>query len=107
MGAPLPLGAHLRGTGVNFAVFSRHATAVSLLLFGEPQDSVPRLTIALDPQYNRSGDIWHLWVNNIGPGILYAWLTQQHCWTGNNPDSRSSKTACTFTGLCDYFNNTV
>jgi len=72
-GVPLPLGAHVRGTGVNFSVFSRHATAVSLLLFDDPQDSVPRLSVALDPQYNRSGDIWHLLVDNIGPGILYAW----------------------------------
>ena len=30
-GVPLPLGAHPRSAGVNFALFSRHATSVELL----------------------------------------------------------------------------
>jgi len=72
-GTPLPLGAHLRGMGANFAVFSRHATRISLLLFDDPRDLVPRSTIALDPRCHRTGDIWHLWVDGIGLGSLYAW----------------------------------
>lgn len=72
-GVPLPLGAHQHGTGINFAIFSRHATGVSLLLFDEQHDAVPRSTIVLDPRYHRTGDIWHLWVESVGPGTLYAW----------------------------------
>lgn len=72
-GVPLPLGAHLRGTGINFAIFSRHATNVSLLLFDDQQDHTPRSAIALDPWRNRTGDIWHLSVDGIGLGSLYAW----------------------------------
>lgn len=72
-GVPLPLGAHLRGTGINFALFSRHATAVSLFLFSHPQDPVPRTTVTLDPLHNQTGDIWHLWLGGIGPGSFYAW----------------------------------
>ncbi|MGW8229281.1 MAG: glycogen debranching enzyme, partial [Gammaproteobacteria bacterium] len=73
VGVPLPLGAHQQGTGINFSVFSRHATEVSLLLFGDPQDHVPTSTITLHHQSNRTGDIWHLWVEGVGPGSLYAW----------------------------------
>lgn len=72
-GAPLPLGAYPRGAGVNFAVFSRHATRVTLLLFNHPEDDTPQASLALDPQCNRTGDIWHLWVGGLGPGSLYAW----------------------------------
>ena len=72
-GVPLPLGAHPQGTGINFSIFSRHATSISLLLFGGQQDHIPRSTIALDPRCNRTGDIWCLWVDGVGPGALYAW----------------------------------
>jgi isoamylase len=72
-GVPLPLGAHQRGTGINFAVFSRHATCVSLLLYDEPRDNVPTSTFTLRQQSNRTGDIWHLWIEDVGPGSLYAW----------------------------------
>ena len=71
VGVPLPLGAHQRGTGINFSVFSRHATKVSLLLFGDLRDHAPTSTITLQQQSNRSGDIWHLWVEGVGPGSLY------------------------------------
>jgi len=73
VGVPLPLGAHPRGKGINFAVFSRHATAFSLLLFDSQQDRKPAAVLALDRRLNRTGDVWHLWVDGIGPGTLYAW----------------------------------
>ena len=38
-GVPLPLGAHPAGDGVNFAIFSRHATGVRLDLFANPEDA--------------------------------------------------------------------
>ena len=40
-GKPLPFGANPGGKGTQFAVFSRHATAVSLLLFDHPQALTP------------------------------------------------------------------
>jgi len=47
-GAPLPLGAHMRGNGVNFAIFSRHATGVRLDLFDRAEDTAPSRSIILD-----------------------------------------------------------
>ena len=72
-GKPLPFGANPGGKGTQFAVFSRHATAVSLLLFDHPQAPTPFAEIALDPATHRTGDIWHAQVDGAGPGTFYLY----------------------------------
>jgi isoamylase len=72
-GAPLPLGTHEDRGGVNFALFSRHASRVRLELFDLPGDTTPARAIDLDPARNRTGDVWHVWVEGIRPGQLYAY----------------------------------
>ena len=71
-GTPLPLGAYLRGKGVNFAIFSRHATGVRLELFDRAEDSAPARSIILGEARNKTGDIWHVWLEGIRPGQLYG-----------------------------------
>ncbi len=71
-GSPLPLGAHARGDGVNFALFSRNGTGVRLDLFDRVEDAMPSRTIILDSSRNKTGDIWHVWLAGIRPGQLYA-----------------------------------
>ena len=71
-GTPLPLGAHLRADGVNFAIFSRHATGVRLDLFDRAEDTTPARSIILDATRNKTGDIWHVWLEGIRPGQLYG-----------------------------------
>jgi glycogen operon protein len=72
-GSPLPLGAHRRGAGVNFAIFSRHATGVQLAFFDAPDDEKPTRMIEFDPVYNRTGDVWHVWVDGVRSGQLYGY----------------------------------
>jgi isoamylase len=72
-GIPLPMGAHQRGDGVNFAFFSRNASRVRLELFNHPVDATPAKVIDLDPTRNRTGDIWHVWVEGVRSGQLYAY----------------------------------
>ncbi len=72
-GYPFPLGVHLHDDGAQFALFSRRATAVSLLLFESPEDKVPFQIIELDPVDNRTGDIWHVWVEGVSAGQSYAY----------------------------------
>jgi glycogen operon protein len=72
-GWPQPLGAQERDGGVNFAIFSRDASRVRLELFDDPSDSVAARVIDLDPACNRTGDIWHVWVEGISSGQLYAY----------------------------------
>jgi glycogen operon protein len=72
-GSPLPLGTQERGAGVNFALFSRYASRVRLELFDHPEDATPARVIDLDSARNRTGDVWHVWVEGVGPGQLYAY----------------------------------
>ena len=72
-GSPLPLGTQERAGGVNFALFSRHASRVRLELFSNSEHDAPARVIDLDSARNRTGDVWHVWVAGIGPGQLYAY----------------------------------
>jgi len=65
--------------GVNFAVFSKYAEGVRLLLFAHPDDAAPSRVIDLDPNANRTDYYWHVYVPRIGPGQVYAWrITGPH-----------------------------
>ncbi len=48
-GKPLPFGAMLVPGGVNFSIFSRHATACTLVLF-EKGESQPMVEIPYEPR---------------------------------------------------------
>ena len=53
-GRSSPLGATPSPDGVNFSVFSRHATGVELLLFNGVDDARPERMVRLDPAVNRT-----------------------------------------------------
>jgi len=72
-GSPLRLGAHAAAGLTSFAIFSRHASRVSLLLFDSPQDASPARELRLDPRVNKTGDIWHVELEETGPGTLYLY----------------------------------
>ncbi|MCE5271980.1 glycogen debranching protein GlgX [bacterium] len=72
-GHPLPFGSTLLNGACRFSVFSRNATAVSLLLYERPGDPAPAREIKLDPRLNRTGDIWHVEVQGVRQGQLYLW----------------------------------
>lgn len=71
-GHPQPFGVSLLPVGVNFAVFSRHAMAVSLVLF-RPGDLEPMVEFPLDPSINRTGDVWHICLQGLVPGFEYGY----------------------------------
>jgi len=70
---PLPLGVHELEGGTNFAIVSRHATSVWLELYDEDDAAAPTHRIELHPERHRTGDIWHVWVEGVGPGQLYGY----------------------------------
>ena len=71
-GQPLPLGATAVRGGINFSVFSKHATEVSLVLFA-PDQIDPLAEFPLDVRYNKTGDTWHACVRGVDPGIEYGY----------------------------------
>jgi glycogen operon protein len=74
-GSRFPPGATAYADGVNFCVFSRHATRVDLLLFADAAAPDPFQTIALHPDYNRTFSFWHVFIVGLRPGIHYNWRT--------------------------------
>jgi len=63
-GSPSPLGATWIATqaAYNFALYSRHATGVTLLLYAADAVTHPIYEQHLDPLANKTGRVWHCWV---------------------------------------------
>ena len=68
-----PLGASLTSGGVNFSVFSKHATGVELLLFDDEHATQPSSVIPLDGRRDKTYHYWHRFVPNLAPGQIYAY----------------------------------
>jgi isoamylase len=71
-GHPIPLGASRTPDGINFALISRHATAITLVL-SEPCRTESLAEIPLDPGFHRTGDHWHIRVSGLPPEICYGY----------------------------------
>jgi glycogen operon protein len=68
-GLPFPLGATWDGLGVNFALFSCHATKVELCLFDETGErELERVEL---PEY--TDEVWHGYLPDARPGTTYAY----------------------------------
>ena len=68
-GRPYPLGASWDGHGVNFALFSAHASRVELCLF----DPAGRRETARIELVDRTDLIWHCYLPEARPGLLYGY----------------------------------
>ncbi|MGH2687351.1 MAG: glycogen debranching protein GlgX, partial [Actinomycetota bacterium] len=69
-GKPYPQGATWDGQGVNFAIFSEHATGVDLCLYDRP--NAARETHRI-PLRERTDLIWHCYLPDARPGQLYGY----------------------------------
>jgi isoamylase len=72
-GASAPLGAIVRPDGVNFSVFSKHASLIELLLFDDENAERPSTVIPLDANEHRTYHYWHVFVPDLQPGQVYAY----------------------------------
>jgi glycogen operon protein len=72
-GRTFPLGATVVEGGVNFCIFSRHASAIELLLFDGACDAEPPRVIRLDAPRHRTYHYWHAFVPGLGAGQVYAY----------------------------------
>lgn len=69
-GKPSPLGATFDGGGVNFALFSEHATKVELCLFDSPTATSESVRIALPEKTNQ---VWHGYLPELLSGQIYGY----------------------------------
>jgi glycogen operon protein len=68
IGRPWPLGARFDGDGVNFAVFSAHASKVELCVF----DEAGHREVARLPLPGHHVDVWHGYLPGARPGLVYG-----------------------------------
>lgn len=67
-GRPEPLGVSLDGNGINVAVFSSTATAVTFCLFDESgTEELERIPLA-----TRTGSVFHAFIGGVEPGRRYG-----------------------------------
>ncbi len=69
-GRPYPLGATWDGVGVNFALFSEHATKVEVALFDSVDATVEADRIELP---ENTDHVWHGYFPDLEPGQLYGY----------------------------------
>jgi glycogen operon protein len=68
-GLPRPLGATWDGKGVNFAVFSAHATKIEVCVFDTAGErELHRVEL---PEY--TDEVWHGYLPELGPGTVYGY----------------------------------
>jgi len=69
-GKPYPLGATWTGDGVNFAIFSEHATSIELCLFDDVDAPKEIARVGLREQTEQ---VWHTFLPEVRPGQLYGY----------------------------------
>lgn len=74
-GYPLPGGVTVLQEGINFALFSRHASRVALVLdYWEIGASASdRIEFELHPEENRTGDMWHILLQTHQQNFCYGY----------------------------------
>lgn len=63
--------------GVNFAVYSENAERIELLIFDDPESTLPTQSIEM----NRLGNVWNVFVEGIGIGTHYGYIAWGPNWT--------------------------
>jgi len=69
-GNPYPLGGTWDGTGVNFALFSEHASGVELCLF---DGRAGNQEVARIPMAEQTHQVWHTYLPEVRPGQRYGY----------------------------------
>ncbi|KXZ44609.1 hypothetical protein GPECTOR_64g103 [Gonium pectorale] len=66
-GKPEPLGPSKTPTGINFALYSKHAKSVKLVLFNDKAQQLDEVDC------RRTGDVWHVCLEGLpGSGLRYG-----------------------------------
>jgi isoamylase len=72
-GSRYPAGATVVAGGVNFSIYSRHATHVELLLFEKADSRQPFQVIPLEARLHRVFFFWSVLVVDLPVGTHYGW----------------------------------
>lgn len=73
VGTHFPPGAVADAHGVNFSIVSRNAASAELRLYERADSPEPFQIITLDPATHRTFFFWHVYVEDLEPGVHYTW----------------------------------
>lgn len=76
LGTPLPYGATPFGNGFNFSLCSSRAQQVWLCFFERSSGTLVE-EIHLDPMKNRTGNVWHIFVEGLTGDSYYAYRIEK------------------------------
>ena len=83
IGKPYPLGSEITPKGVNFSLVAPNAKFIEILIF-ESEDSLsPQFVHKLDNKF-RSGPYWHVEIEGLKEGTIYAYRVHQKNNSINN-----------------------
>lgn len=86
-GKALPLGVTVRAQEVNFSLFAKHATSVTLALFDyKTKKEVGRYNFDLIA--NKTGDIWHIALKGLTLPLLYGYYIDGNKTAPNDYDPK-------------------
>jgi len=71
-GNPSPMGVSPTDRGLNFAVYSDHSSELYLILYTNDSHN-PMISVSLDPQKNRSDEIWHIEISGLPEKFEYGY----------------------------------
>jgi len=72
-GVSTPLGVNQTEGNINFAIFTKNAKTVTLGLYDVTSKAEIQKFI-LDPKVNKTGDIWHIALQNLPIPVLYSYF---------------------------------
>lgn len=83
-GSPYPYGATIENESVNFAIYIKNASEVSLYFF---IDNTPYLykEIDLDPLLNKTGEVWHVRIRGLPSFVSYGYRIHERQSNKNPP----------------------
>lgn len=67
----MPYGTIIHDGGVQFVVFSRNASELRLLLYDDVDDLEPAEVVEFEPDTDRWGDVWSIFIPELQVGQLY------------------------------------
>jgi len=79
---PSPAGASFSPERTNFAVYSRQAAGMELLLYRDEADEEPFQIVTLVPSEHRDSFFWHVAVEKLPIGAFYNWRVTRLDATG-------------------------
>lgn len=76
-GSPMPYGSTVTPDGINFALFSRHAETVTLVVASGHRPAW--VEFPLDPAHHRTGDVWHALLVGAPDDLRYGYRISGPC----------------------------